>query len=161
MIVILSLHPGISGASLWVTADERFNGFTEKLAAKGEEKSHQFRGFWRLIDLLQRYDRPAVCSAHPNAPVAFHLLHILHSWIYSCCSFSCRARAGAISPRSAGAPSLRYSLRGSSSRWSAATRRTLCHCFSEPSRAWTTRRTASRCGECYQCVKSKDRKSVV
>lgn len=65
-----------------------------------------------------------------------------------CCSFSCRARAGDISPRSAGAPSLRSSLLGSSSRWSAATRRTLCRCSSEPSSASTTRRTASRCGEC-------------
>lgn len=65
-----------------------------------------------------------------------------------CCSRFCRARAGDISPRSAGAPSLRCSLPGSSSRWCAATRRTPCRSSSEPSSASTTRRTASRSGEC-------------
>lgn len=68
-----------------------------------------------------------------------------------CCSFSCRAWAGDTSPRSAGAQSLRSSLPGSSSRWSAATRRTLCRCFSVPSSVSTTRRTALHCGECHQC----------
>lgn len=63
-----------------------------------------------------------------------------------CSSFCCRVRTGDTSPRSAGAPSPRSSLRGLSSRWSAATRPTLCRCSSEPWSGSTTRRTALRCG---------------
>lgn len=94
-----------------------------------------------LSALASRSYSPLPCTGSPR-------------YCLPCCSFSCRAGAGAISPRSAGAPSLRSSLPGSLSRWSVATRRTLCRCSSEPSSAWTTRRTALRCGECHQCVVS-------
>lgn len=67
----------------------------------------------------------------------------------SCCPFFCWPRAGDISPRSAGAPSLRSSLLGSSSRRSAATRRTLCRSSSELLSASITPRTALRFGECF------------
>lgn len=77
---------------------------------------------------------------------------------YCCCfsSLSCRVAAKLISRRSAGAPSLRCSRRGSSSRWCAATRRTRCRWFWGPWSTSTTPRTALRCGECL-CLSDKTR----
>lgn len=89
-----------------------------------------------------------------SSPPSFSPLPCTRSarFCLSYCPLFCWPRAGAISPRSAGAPSLRSSLLGSSSHWSAATRRTLCRCSSEPLSASITRRIALRFGECLQCV---------
>lgn len=87
-----------------------------------------------------------------SSPPSFSPLPCTRSarFCLSCCPFFCWPRAGDISPRSAGAPSLRSSLLGWSWHWSAATRRTLCRCSSELLSASITRRTALRFGECFQ-----------
>lgn len=93
--------------------------------------------------------RSLICT---SSPPSFSPLPCTRSarFCLSYCPFFCWPRAGDISPRSAGAPSLRSSLLGSSSHWSAATRRTLCRCSSELLSASITRRTALRFGECFQ-----------
>lgn len=93
--------------------------------------------------------RSLICA---SSPPSFSPLPCTRSarFCLSYCPFFCWPRAGAISPRSAGAPSLRSSLLGSSSHWCAATRSTLCRCSSELLSASITRRTALRFGECFQ-----------
>lgn len=76
------------------------------------------------------------CSGRPSSPLP--------------CSCSCRPAAlqsGRISPRSAGTPSLRCSLRGSSSRSFAATRSTRCRISSAQSSVSITPRSEWLCGK--------------